>query len=113
MDVAIPIEACLRDPQRLSGAAWYVLPTLGPRRDQTRALVFEGGGRVPLPNRLHSSGAVHRPDAPVPRAKKVGLREDQRQSILTDKPTVAFIEALRVGIEVAQGLQRFEVEDPG
>ncbi len=49
VEVAIPPTNCLRDGQRLAGAAWFVLPTLGPKRKDVEALRFNGGPPLPIP----------------------------------------------------------------
>lgn len=49
-DLRIAPTACLRDGRRLAGAAWFILPTLGPKRRDVRALEFDRGGRIPLPD---------------------------------------------------------------
>ena len=46
-EIRIPPTACLRNGARLAGAAWFVLPTLGPKRSEVRALQFEGPA-IPL-----------------------------------------------------------------
>ncbi len=47
-DVRVPASACLRDGARLAGAAWFVLPTLGPLRADVTALEFDAGGKIAL-----------------------------------------------------------------
>jgi hypothetical protein len=46
-------DATLQSPARLAGAAWFVLPALGPPIAEVRALVFGQGQvqRVPVQNR--------------------------------------------------------------
>ena len=48
-ELTIPDKACLRDRDRLDGVAWFILPTLGPKRDDVTAVEFDRGGVIPLP----------------------------------------------------------------